>query len=319
MLLILEDVADPESLGASAAIWLQRAAGLRLLVTSSAPLGVPGEAIRVVGEAHNTRLNEAWSRLSPAMRRVLGACSLFAGFTLEDAIAILEASGFSEPWAYLALLAERGLLQRQDDRLWLDGWLAQRARDAMDEDALAPVHEAHARRYAALGSDAAMAQRLGPRAAELQARTIDEQDNLLAALRWGLEHDTVVAERAARALYEVMALGHDVPQLDLLSASLTTPRVALARAIAWTNTSRDAEAAVLFDQVLDEGDSPVLRATALTERARQYLGSGAYDHARQLAHEAVTLADRHNLRPWLVRATDAGRCCTAGRVSPGRP
>lgn len=302
VLMVLEDVAHPKALGASAATWLKRAPGLRLLVTASAPLGVPGEEVRVVGEARNTRLDEAWSRLSPAMRRVLGACSLFGDFTLEDAIAVLEASGFQEPWAYLALLAERGLLQRQRGRLWLDEWLAQRARNAMDEDALGSVHEAHARRYAALGSDAAMAQRLGPRAAELRARTIAEQDNLVAALRWGLKHDVVVAERAARALYELVALGHDVPQLDLLSAPLKSPRVVLARAMARTTQSRDVEASALLEQVLDEADSPALRAAALTERARQQLGAGAYDQARELAREAVKLADRHNLRPWLVRA-----------------
>ena len=303
VLLVLDDVERPETLTSCVPEWLARAPALRLLVTASGPLGVAGEHVLNMGAGPtNTHFEQAWASLSPAMRAVLGACTVFRGFTLDDAVAVFTAAGIEQPWVHLTLLTERSLLVRRGDRLALDPVVGRRAADEADPALVARTRRAHVERYAEMGSDEAVANLIGPRAFELHARQVNERDNLRVALDCALELGHASAWRLARALHEVVQLGYDLDGLDAMTPELEEPRLALSRARSWMSQGRDPEALALLMATVEMPTDPATRAGIRVTLARLELASGHYAVARSWADEAVELADRHELRPLLVRA-----------------
>ena len=231
----------------------------------------------------------AWAELRLALAVFRG------GFTLEDAVDVLEGAGLVAPWLGISQLVDAGVVARRGDRLVLGG----------TETSLSPpreIRQAHAVHYARLGSDDRVAWLRGPRAAELKSRWLDEQHNLLAALEWALDHRHPCAWQLARALHHVVRLGAHVDGLDALSIGIDEPRTRLAQARAWTSTGRDAAAGSLLKTLLASRLDTVSEAQARIQLARVHLGEGDYAASQVQADLAMELADRHGLRGLLVRA-----------------
>jgi tetratricopeptide (TPR) repeat protein len=235
---------------------------------------------------------------APAWAGLVQALTVFrGGFALEDAVSVLEGAGLVAPWLGITQLVDAGTIERRRDRLFMTG--TERSLSPLP----GPVRQAHAEHYAQLGTDERVGWLLGPRAAELQARWLDEQHNLLAALKWSLDKRHPDAWKLARALHHVQLLGGTVDGLDALTSGIDEPRTLLAKARAWSTSGRQKAGGRVLDRLLLRPDlDPATHAMARVHRARIYLGVGDLEASREHADKAVELSDRHGLRAIQVRA-----------------
>lgn len=226
----------------------------------------------------------------------LGLGVFRGGFTLEDGVAVLEAAGVQAPWLGISQLAEAGDLVRTGDRLTLVG----------REMSLSPVpkeiRQAHAEHFARMGGDEWVAWLRGPRASELKTCWLDEQHNLLSALQWAMDHGHPQAWQLARALHHVVRVGGQVEGLDALTMSIDEPRTRLAQARAWSTSGRDGAAARQLDGLLQRPLEPLTKVQVLIHLARALLSQSKLGRSKELADQAVELADRHHFRDLMVRA-----------------
>ncbi|MEU7871824.1 BTAD domain-containing putative transcriptional regulator [Dactylosporangium sp. NPDC049140] len=130
-----------------------------------------------------------WSRelLEPAERDLLERLAVIpAPFTTDLALAVTGAPGVPRG---LAILAEQSLLRLEGDRYRMLETVREYGEARLDaaggrEDALAGLAGWGVRRAVALAADL-----IGPAQIEALQGCAADQDNLVAALRWALEHD----------------------------------------------------------------------------------------------------------------------------------
>jgi tetratricopeptide (TPR) repeat protein/tRNA A-37 threonylcarbamoyl transferase component Bud32 len=266
-------------------------------------------------------LRSAWQGLSLSARDVLSACTVFRdGFTLGDAVKVLDAAGLHGPGSQLALLTDRGLLRRRmgisGHRLVLDQPLFAFAATRLEEDPRRQrrLVRAHATHFARLGSDAAVATLAGPRATELQSRWVDERANLGVALERCLDAQLPqLSARLGRALLEVRRLGHPVNGLPdfvrrLARLQQITPqdrlRLDLSRGQALLALGKSSVCEDLLRSVgqrAREQQESLILCQSLVECARLMIGSGHYTRAQQTIDEAQDVAEEGEHRSVLPR------------------
>ncbi|MCP4805786.1 MAG: serine/threonine protein kinase [Proteobacteria bacterium] len=287
--------------------WKVVDSGARLLVTGM-DLDLPGARVLEVGDGSG-RAARRWARLSRQARRVVGACALFSdGFTLDDAVEVLQGAGFDEPWRYLARLGDDGFLRQDGERLLVEGAYVAHGAAALNEGQRRRVLTAHARHFASWGEDALFDARIGPRALERQARWIADLGNLEAAVA----RVESPRERAAlvRVLLEVRTLGYEVAGLDAARMRVggASPGwrlrvdVSLAR---WLNHIGDVSALNTARSAVTQAErlqEPALLADAWTQVASAQLHRVDYRDARRAAERAAEIAERAELRHVLLRA-----------------
>ncbi len=320
-----EETLPPDVLRARA----QRIGGLPLALEleagalgASLPTGTGSDTTGDLPGRVRTSLKLAWQGLGLGARQVLSASSVFRdGFTLADAVAVLDSAQVPQAGSGLAVLGNRGLLRRRTgragSRLVLDQPLLRFAAEQLAEQPALQLrlHAAHAARYAQLGSDAAVAILSGPRAFELQVRWVDELENLRIGLVRSL--DARAPETAAalgRALHEARVIGHGIDDLDALTRRLSALRgvdasarlrLDLSRARALADSPDARVCRDLLRTVIRRArtsEEPLILSEASVELARQEVGAARYDRAKALVDEALAVATASEHRGLQARA-----------------
>ena len=288
--------------------WRLQDSGTRLLVTGRR-LRVRGARVLDVGVTPDTTsiLADLWSDVPPTARKVLAACTAFRqGFTLDDAVAVLERGGLSEPWRALTELGDRGLLRSEGERLVVDDHWRERAEVLLSPARSARFVRAHTEHFATWGEDPSIRGLVGPRAIETHRRWLADLPNLELALERATAPDT--RARLLRVLLEVEALGHAVPGLEEVDLSRASEewrlRVDIARARRHLEHNDDRAEALLrasVDQAREAGEIE-LQLVATITLGRTQLGGGQLREARRSIDEAIRLAEDNGYQGQLLRA-----------------
>jgi predicted ATPase/DNA-binding SARP family transcriptional activator len=221
------------------------------------------------------------------------------GFTIEAAESVCDAT-LDE----LEALADKSLLQRDEERLKMLSTVSEFAREALERDAKADdVRVRHARYYAALVERLTSADRFGNWPVAVLRPDLD---NVRCAVDFLYAHDGEGFLRLAGAFSDLRdvagpkSYGADRARITAVLASTDAPAAIRARALHAAScvaiVERDLEAATALAgeaRVLWRclGD-PANEAVALARIARAAWHDARPDDARRTAEEAVAVAER---------------------------
>lgn len=229
----------------------------------------------------------SWRMLTREEQRAYAMLAVFrGGFTREAAYAVARA-----PTPILAALVDKSLLRREADGRYerhplLYQYVLEKLERFEEADA---SRRRHAHHFVSVAEDAAGRLRRTRGASDLDALEADHE-NLREALRWGREHDPVIALRLAGALGRFWEIrGHLLEGCDWLEASLSAavdaPPEVEARALG-------AYGRLLY--LRGERDAAASRIQAALRRWRDaedaHGVSSALNHLGALAMEAGDLA-----------------------------